>query len=451
MPEALERWPRPLLMHVVPRHLLIIEHVNARFLADVTTRWPGDLERMQRMSIIEEGDPKHVRMAHLAIVGSHAVNGVSKLHSSLMRTSLVPDFAELWPERFQSKTNGVSPRRWLLGANPGLARLISDRIGDGWILDLARLAELESSVDDPAFRSAFLEVKRGNKQRLAAVVERAAGVRVHPDAMFDVQIKRIHEYKRQLLAALHGILLYLRVAEDGWSPPAPRVMLFAGKAAPDYWMAKLIIRFLWNVARVVNGDPRTGDSLRIAFLPDYSVSLAEKIIPAADLSEQISTAGTEASGTGNMKLALNGALTMGTLDGANVEIREAVGPENFYVFGLTAEAIADQRARGAYDPRQHYEGSEAIRRVLDAVSGERFSNGENGVFRPILDALLANGDPFYVLADFEAYAAAQARAAQDYVDRQGWGRRAALNVSRMGFFSADRAVREYAAEIWRIG
>jgi glycogen phosphorylase len=450
MPEALERWPRPLLLRVVPRHLRIIEHVNARLLADVVERWPGDLDRMQRMSIIEEGVPKRVRMAHLAIVGSHTVNGVSELHSRLMRTSLVPDFAELWPERFQNKTNGISPRRWLLGVNPGLARLITERIGDAWVLDLARLAELESAVGDAGFRQAFLEVKRDNKRRLSAFVESTAGVRTDPDALFDVQIKRIHEYKRQLLAALHAVHLYLQIAEDRRLPPSPRVVLFAGKAAHDYWMAKLIIRFLWCVARVVNSDPRTGGALRMAFLPDYRVSLAEKIIPAADLSEQISTAGTEASGTGNMKLALNGAITMGTLDGANVEIRDRVGPDNVYTFGLTAEEIHGLRARGEYDPHQHYTQNEAIRRVLDAVADDRFSNGESGAFRPILDALLSQGDPFFVLADLEAYLRVQERAAQDYVDRDAWSRRAALNTARMGYFSSDRAVKQYATDIWGI-
>ena len=450
MPEALERWPRPLLLRVLPRHLRLIERVNARFLAGVVERWPGDLERMRRMSIIEEGTPKHVRMAHLAIVGSHAVNGVSALHTQLMQRSLVPDFAELWPERFQNKTNGISPRRWLLGANPGLARLIAERIGDGWVLDLARLRELEPAADDAGFREAFRATKLANRQRLAAHVHETLGLTLDPQSLFDVQIKRIHEYKRQLMVALFAVHQYLRIVEDGWTPPCPRTLLFAGKAAPDYWMAKQVIRFLSSVAGVINADQRTGGALRMAFLPDYRVSLAERIVPAADLSEQVSTASTEASGTGNMKLSLNGALTVGTLDGANVEILEAVGEENMYIFGLKSEEVNDLRARGVYDPRTHYEGSPAIRRVLDAVADDRFSDGEAGTFAPILDALLEHGDPFFVLADLEPYLAAQARAGADFVDQEAWSRRAVLTVARMGRFSSDRSVREYADDIWGI-
>ncbi|MFT7679376.1 MAG: starch phosphorylase [Planctomycetota bacterium] len=448
MPEALERWPRPMLLRVLPRHLRLIEQINARFLAQVVERWPGDLDRMRRMSIIEEGVPRHVRMAHLAIVGSHAVNGVSALHTELMKASLVPDFAELWPTRFQNKTNGISPRRWLLGANPALAQLVTEHVGDGWILDLSRIAELEAVVDDPEFCTAFQEVKQSNRERLANHVRESLGVSVDPQGLFDVQIKRIHEYKRQLLAALHAVHLYLRITEDGWTPPTPRTLIFAGKAAPDYWMAKLIIRFLCNVAEVINADPRAAGALRVAYLPNYRVSLAELIVPGADLSEQISTAGTEASGTGNMKLSLNGALTIGTLDGANVEILDAVGEENMYIFGLRTDEIADLRARGAYSPLEHYEESEAIRRVLDAVAEDRFSPRESGEFRPILDALLQHGDSFFVLADFEAYVAAQERAATDFVDRDAWTRRTALTVARMGFFSSDRAVHEYAKDIW---
>jgi len=448
MPEALERWPRALLGRVVPRHLQIVEEINARLLAEVEARWPGDVDRLRRMSIIDEDPQKHVRMAHLAIAGSHAVNGVSRLHSELVRTRLVPDFAELWPGKFRNVTNGVTPRRWLLKANPGLASAIAERIGWGFVRDLDALRALEPAADDPDFRARFREVKRANKERLARVVSRTAGVRLDPDAIFDVQVKRIHEYKRQLLAALHAIHLYLQVTEDGLTLEAPRACLFAGKAAPEYFMAKLVIRLLSNVGSVVNADPRASAQLRVAFVPDYRVSLAERIIPAADLSEQISTAGTEASGTGNMKLALNGALTIGTLDGANIEIREAVGAENIYIFGLRTEEIADLRARGAYDARERYESSPAIRRVLDALGSGRFVGGEAGVFGPILENLLDHGDPYFVLADFESYAATQQQVASDYRSADDWSRRAVLNVARMGAFSADRAVREYAAGIW---
>ena len=448
MPEALESWPRPLMARVVPRHLQIVEEINARQLAEVEARWPGDVERLRRMSIIEESHPKHVRMAHLAIVGSHAVNGVSALHSELVRTRLVPDFAERWPERFTNVTNGVTPRRWLLKANRGLARLITERIGWDWVEDAEALARLEPAVDDPGFRAAFRAVKRANKERLARAVSKATDVRLDPGAIFDVQVKRIHEYKRQLLAALHAIHLYLQIVEDGRAVPAARVCLFAGKAAPEYFMAKLVIRLIGHVAAAVNGDPATAGQLRVVFVPDYRVSLAEKIIPAADLSEQISTAGTEASGTGNMKLALNGALTIGTLDGANIEIRDAVGADNVYIFGLRAEEIADLQARGAYDPRERYESSSAIRRVLDAIGSGRFDAGEPGVFAPLLENLLDRGDPYFVLADFESYASTQERVARDFLDADAWSRRATLNVARMGRFSADRAVREYASRIW---
>jgi starch phosphorylase len=450
MPEALESWPRALLARVVPRHLQVIEEINARLLHLVNLRWPNDIERVRRMSIIDEDPHKHVRMAHLAIAGSHAVNGVSRLHSDLVRRSLVPDFAALWPERFENVTNGVTPRRWLWKANPLLAAAITSRIGDGWVRDLDGLRALEPAADDPAFRAELRAVKRANKERLARVVARTAGVRVDPDALFDVQVKRIHEYKRQLLAALHVVHLYLRVADDGETLASPRACLFAGKAAPEYFMAKLVIRLIANVAAVVNADPRAGEQLRVAFIPDYRVSLAEQIIPAADLSEQISTAGTEASGTGNMKLALNGALTIGTFDGANIEIHDAVGPENLYIFGLRIEEVADLRARGAYDPRERYERSEPLRRVLDALGSDRFTGGQPGLYGPILQSLLDHGDRYFVLADFESYAATQERAARDFRDADAWSRRAALTVSRMGFFSADRAIREYAERIWRL-
>jgi len=450
MPEALESWPSWLLERVVPRHLQIIEAINARLLSEVELRWPGDVERVRRISIIDEDPQKHVRMAHLAITGSHSVNGVSALHSELVKTSLVPDFAALWPAKFQNVTNGVTPRRWLLRANPLLADAITRRLGDGWVRDLDELRGLEPAADDAAFRAEFRSVKRANKERLAKVVARVAGVRLDPDALFDVQVKRIHEYKRQLLAALHVIHLYLQITEDGRRLAAPRACLFAGKAAPEYFMAKLVIRLLANVAAVVNADPRTEGQLQVAFVPDYRVTLAKQMIPAADLSEQISTAGTEASGTGNMKLAMNGALTIGTLDGANIEIRDAVGPENLYIFGLRTEEIADLRARGAYDPRERQQASEPLRRVLDALASDRFAGGEPGVFAPILQSLLDHGDRYFVLADFESYVATQAQVGRDYRDAEAWSRRAVLNVARMGYFSADRAIREYAQRIWHL-
>lgn len=450
LPEALERWPKPLLARVAPRHLQIIEKINASFLAEVEVRWPGNIDRLRALSIIEEGHPQHVRMAHLAIVGSHAVNGVSKLHSELVKTQLVPDFAELWPGRFQNKTNGISPRRWLMKANPRLARLISARIGDGWRTDLEGLRELEPHAADPEFQRAFRDVKRMNKARLSGVIAETTGVRVDPDAMFDVQVKRIHEYKRQLLAALRIVEVYLELADDGKQPVAPRACIFGGKAAPEYFMAKLVIKLISSIAEVVNEDPRTRDLLRVAFVPDYRVSLAEKIIPAADLSEQISTAGQEASGTGNMKLALNGALTIGTLDGATIEIREAVGAENLYIFGLHAEEVADLRTRGAYDPRALVASSPRIRRVIDALRSGRFSPGDPGLFAPIVDSLLDRGDRWFVLADFLSYGDTQELVSQDWLRPDDWARRAALNVARMGYFSSDRAIREYATAIWNL-
>ncbi|MBW2541483.1 MAG: glycogen/starch/alpha-glucan phosphorylase [Deltaproteobacteria bacterium] len=450
LPEALECWPLPMLNRVLPRHLQLIELVNAQLLKQVEVRWPGDLDRKRRISIIEESDPKQARMANLAVAGSYAVNGVSELHTRLLKTRLMPDFCEFWPEKFHSKTNGITPRRWLRHANPALATLVSECIGDGWMRDLDVLKTLEPHIEDAAFRERFLAIKHANKERLARVVKATAGVDVDPASLFDVQVKRIHEYKRQLLAALHVIHLYLSAVEDGRELEVPRVCLFAGKAAPSYLMAKLVIRLVNEVARVVNGDPRVKGRLRVAFLPDYSVSLAERIIPAADLSEQISTAGREASGTGNMKLALNGAVTIGTLDGANIEIRDAVGEENIYIFGLRTEEIEDLERRGAYDPRKIYESSPELRRALDALRDGRFSSDGPDLFQPIFAALVEHGDAFYHLADFDAYASTQRRVERDFADQHGWARRAALNVARIGHFSIDRTVREYAEQTWRL-
>jgi starch phosphorylase len=448
MPEALERWPVPLLERVLPRHLEIIYEINRRFLETVARAFPGDAERAQRMSLVEESSPKQVRMAHLAIVGSHSVNGVAKLHSELVKTALVPDFFALWPKKFNNKTNGVTPRRWLLAANPGLAALLARAVGPGWVTDSARLRGLEPFADDAGFRDEFLHAKHVNQVRLAGFIRERLRLVVDPAALFDVQIKRIHEYKRQLLNALHIVHRYLELVEDGKEPAAPRVFVFAGKAAPGYWAAKQIIRLIHAVGKVVNADPKVKGLLKVVFLPDYRVSLAEVIIPAADLSEQISTAGTEASGTSNMKFAMNGALTIGTMDGANIEIREAVGPENFFTFGLTTEQIQDLRRRGAYHPFEYYRGRPVVRRVLDALRDDRFSADEPGLFGWVVRALTEGGDPYFHLADLEGYIEAHQQADTTYRDRPDWARRAVLNVARVGEFSSDRTVREYARDIW---
>jgi starch phosphorylase len=448
LPEALEKWAVPLLEKVIPRHLQIIFEINRRFLAQVEARWPGDTEKLARLSIIEEGKIKQVRMANLAIIGSHSVNGVAKLHSDLLTTSLVPDFFALWPEKFNNKTNGVTPRRWLLKANPGLAGLISETIGERWIIDLDELRNLERHADDLSFRTTFLDVKLSNKRRLAETIWATNRERVDPSALFDIQVKRIHEYKRQLLNLLHIIYLYLAIIEDGKQLSTPRVCIFAGKAAPGYWAAKQIIKLINNIAQRVNNDPRVRNQLKVVFIPDYRVSLAELIIPAADLSEQISTAGMEASGTGNMKLTMNGALTIGTLDGANIEILEEVGNDNIYIFGLKTEEILAMRQHGRYRPKEYYLHSERIKRVMDAIKGELFCPGEPGLFEWIFNALIYRGDYYFHLADFDAYVEAQAKVAEDFSQSALWSRKAILNVARMGKFSSDRTIREYAQEIW---
>jgi starch phosphorylase len=448
MPEALEKWPVPLLERVLPRHLQIIYEINRRFLEEAGRAFPNDGERLRRLSLVEEGEPKQVRMAHLAIVGSHSVNGVARLHSELVKTSLVPDFFALWPKKFNNKTNGVTQRRWLLGANPALADLLTRTVGPGWVTDLSLLRGLEPVAADATFRDEFLRSKRSNQERLARLARDVLRLTVDPAALFDVQIKRIHEYKRQLLNVLHIIHRYLELTEDGKEPAAPRVWVFAGKAAPGYWAAKQIIRLIHGVARVVNADPKVRGLMKVVFLPDYRVSLAEVIIPAADLSEQISTAGTEASGTSNMKFAMNGALTVGTLDGANIEIREAVGPENFFVFGLTAEQIQDLKRRGAYNPFEYARGRPLVRRVLDALKADRFSADHPGLFAWVVRALTEDGDRYFHLADLEPYIDVQQQADRVYTDRPEWARRAVLNVARVGDFSSDRTIREYARDIW---
>ena len=449
LPEALERWPVGLLERVVPRHLQIIYEINRRFLADAASVWRDDPERLKRVSIIQDGYESQVQMAHLAIVGSHSVNGVSKLHSELVKTRLVPEFYQLWPERFSNKTNGVTQRRWLLMANPGLASLLDATIGAGWTTDLAQLSGVEKFAEDAEFQRRFVAIKRANKERLARMVNRLAAVDVDPASMFDIQAKRIHEYKRQLLMALGIVHRYLQLVDDGVELPVPHTYILGGKAAPGYWAAKMLIKLINSLGEVINNDPKTRELIKVAFLPDYRVSLAEKIIPAADLSEQISTAGREASGTGNMKFAMNGALTLGTLDGANIEIREAVGAENMFIFGLTAPEIEELTQKGAYRPRDYYESDPRLKRVLDELASDRFCPGEPGLFRWVRDVLL-NRDDYFLMADFGSYVDAQDLITTEYQHPEVWMRKAILNVARIGMFSSDRAVTEYAREIWNL-
>ncbi len=445
LPEALERWPVSVFQRLLPRHLEIIYEVNRQFLRDVMDQHPYDLDRVRRMSIIEEGPEKHVRMAHLATVGSHSVNGVAKLHTELLKHELLRDFHELYPERFNNKTNGVTPRRWILACNPRLATLITERIGPGWETSLERLRDLEPHAEDPEFRARLRDVKRRNKDALAALIQRDLSITVDPTSIYDVQIKRLHEYKRQLLNAIHIVALYLR-AKRG-EAVAPRTFLFGAKAAPGYKKAKLIIKLIHAIAYVVNGDRHSG-GLRVVFMPNYRVSLAEKIIPAADVSEQISTAGMEASGTGNMKLSMNGALTIGTLDGANIEIRDAVGHENFFLFGMTAGEVLARRGQGR-PGRDAYDANEELRQAIDLIASGYFCPEERELFRPLLDGLLGR-DEYLHLDDFASYATCQAAVGEAYQDADDWSRKAALNIARVGGFSSDRTVREYASEVWGI-
>jgi starch phosphorylase len=450
LPEALETWSVELLSVLLPRHLEIVYEINRRFLDSVAARYPGDVARLARLSIIQDQPIKAVRMAHLAIVGSHSVNGVAGLHSRILRESLFADFFALYPERFNNKTNGVTPRRWLKSCNPRLAELIDSSIGRGWVTDLAQLDRLAapSFVGDPAFRVAWRRVKRENKRELADIVRQQQGLVLDLDSIFDCHVKRLHEYKRQLLNALHILALYHRIKDAPEDVVVPRTFLFAGKAAPGYATAKLIIKLIHSLAGLVNGDLDVAGRLRVVFLSNYGVSLAERIFPGADVSEQISTAGLEASGTGNMKFALNGALTIGTLDGANVEILEEVGPENIFIFGLTAEQVRERRAAG-YRPRDHYEADPELRRVLDHVAAGLLP-GEEGLFTPLVRSLLDGGDGYFLLADFAAYAACQHRLAQAFLDEPGWTARSICNTARSGKFSSDRTIRQYAEEIWDV-
>jgi starch phosphorylase len=448
LPEALEKWPVELLGGLLPRHLEIIFEINRRFLEEVRARFPGDEARVARMSIIDEAGERAVRMAHLAVVGSHTVNGVAAMHSRLLTETVLRDFYELWPEKFDNVTNGVTPRRFIAVSNPPLARLLTERVGDGWLKDLGRLRRLEPFADDAEFRGQWRQVKLTAKRALAKLIEERAGITVDPAALFDVQVKRLHEYKRQHLNVLHILSLYLRLKRDASADIPARVFLFGAKAAPGYVMAKRIIKLISATGARVNADPDVRGRLKVAFFPDFNVKNAQHIYPAADLSEQISTAGKEASGTGNMKFAMNGAITIGTLDGANVEIREEVGAENFFLFGLTAAEAAELKARG-YRPRDHYERNAELREVLDFIASGALAHGDTQLFKPLVDNLLSN-DPFLVLADFEAYVACQEQVSRAWRDQEAWTRMSILNAARMGRFSSDRSIRDYCARVWKV-
>jgi starch phosphorylase len=448
LPEALETWPLQWFEQLLPRHLEIIHEIDRRLLDDARVRFPGDEGRLSRVSLIEDGPAKRVRMANLAIVGSHSTNGVSAIHSRLLRTSVAKELSELFPDRFNNKTNGVTPRRWLLVCNPGLATLISDAIGEGWITDLGQLAKLKPLAGDRGFQEAFLKAKREAKLRLADWLKTATGQLVDPDTIFDSHLKRIHEYKRQLLNALHIVVLYNRLRDNPHLDFAPRTFFFAGKAAPGYALAKLVIKFINNVAATINADPAVNRRLKVLFVPDYCVSVAERLIPASDVSEQISTAGYEASGTSNMKFMMNGALTVGTRDGATIEIAEEVGEENLFLFGLTAEQVIDSRCW--YSPHWHYEHEPETRAAVDLVFSEYFNRNEPGIFKPIHESLMTHGDYYMHLADLKSYGEAHARVARLYADRAGWARKAILNVASSGKFSSDRTIAEYARDIWQV-
>ncbi|MCA9588520.1 MAG: glycogen/starch/alpha-glucan phosphorylase [Myxococcales bacterium] len=446
LPEALEKWPVQMFERLLPRHLGIIYEINRRFMRSVQARFPNEPARMRRMSIIEEGPEKKVCMAHLAVVGAHAVNGVAALHTELLTRDVLHDFAEMQPQKFTNKTNGVTPRRWLHHCNPRLSRLITEAIGDKWVTDLDELEKLAPFADDASFVEKVAAVKRANKADFAAYAQSRFAMRFDPDSMYDVQIKRLHEYKRQLLNALHAVRLYLDIKRSPADFKVSRTVMFGAKAAPGYRTAKLIIKLISNISDIVNADLDIDGKLKVAFLPNYKVSLAERIIPAADLSEQISTAGKEASGTGNMKLSMNGALTIGTLDGANIEIRDAVGAENFFLFGLTAEQIHERQCAG-YSPRQIYESNERLREVLDLISSGFFSSEDPELFKPLTEHLLTQ-DTYFLLADFDAYCACQRQVDEAFADPKAWHAKAVRNIAKMGMFSSDRTIREYNRDIW---
>jgi starch phosphorylase len=448
LPEALEKWPLAWFESLLPRQLEIIYEINRRLLDSVRSRYPGDEGRVERVSLIEEGPTKHVRMANLAIVGSHSTNGVSAIHSELLRRITVKDLAEMFPDRFSNKTNGVTPRRWMLVANPELSKVITEAIGNHWVTDLSELTKLKPLAGDKAFRDSFRKAKRDAKSRFAGWLQATSGQTVDPDSIFDCQIKRIHEYKRQLLNALRVVVLYNRVKENPSLAIEPRTFFFAGKAAPAYQLAKLIIKFIENLAGVIDGDPAMRGRLKVLFLPEYDVSLAERLIPASDVSNQISTAGYEASGTSNMKFMMNGALTIGTRDGATIEMAQEAGEENFFLFGLTAEQVSG--SRGWYNPHWHYDHELETRAALDMISSDYFSRNEPGIFKPLYDALLTSGDHYMHLADLKSYLEADQRLRELYADPDEWTRKAILNVAASGKFSSDRTISEYATQIWEV-
>jgi len=448
LPEALEKWPVGLFGHLLPRHLEIIFEINRRFLDEVRAKFPRDEARLARMSLIDESGERYVRMANLATVGSHHVNGVARLHSELLKKTVMCDFAELWPQKFCNVTNGVTPRRFMAVSNPPLAQLITSRIGDGWLRQLDQLRRLEPLAGDAKFQEQWREVKLAAKRDLAALLQQRTGIKLDPESLFDIQAKRLHEYKRQHLNVLHILTLYLRLKRDPQADLPPRSFIFGAKAAPGYLMAKLIIKLINSVAEVVNNDPAVQDRLKVVFFPDYNVKNAQHVYPAADLSEQISTAGMEASGTGNMKFSLNGALTIGTLDGANVEIREEVGAENFFLFGLNAEQVQKVQREG-YRPKVFYDQNEGLRKVLDFISSGALAAHEPGLFHPLVENLLWH-DPFLVLADYQSYIDCQSKVSDLWRDPKEWTRKAILNTARMGKFSSDRSIRDYCAQVWKV-
>ena len=448
LPEALEKWDLNLFSSLLPRHLELIYEINRRFLQQVRLRYPGNDAIQRKLSIIDEEGGKAVRMAHLATIGAHHVNGVAALHSDLVREQLMPEFAALWPEKFTNVTNGVTPRRWVALANPELSTLLDEHVGTGWIQDMEQLRRLEERQNDHGFLEHWGNTKLSVKRKLAGYIHRNTGVLVDPSSLFDVQVKRIHEYKRQHLNALQVITQYLRIKNGQADGMAPRTVIFGGKAAPGYYMAKLIIRFINGIAETINADPDMDGRLRVVFLPDYNVKLGEQVYPASDLSEQISTAGKEASGTGNMKFAMNGALTIGTLDGANVEIRELVGGENFFLFGKTVEEIAALK-QGGYRPWEVVQSIPELAEAIHLVETGHFSNGDGELFRPLLDNLTGN-DPFFVMADYADYLRAQDAVSRAWSDRMHWNRMSVLNTARSGFFSSDRSIRDYCRDIWKV-
>src|SRR5271165_2908543 len=448
LPEALEKWSINLFGSLLPRHLEIIYEINRRFLDEVRLKYPNDASRIARMSLIDESGERYVRMAYLATVGSHKVNGVAELHSRLLKETTLHDFFELWPEKFINVTNGVAPRRFVVASNPRLSSLANQKIGDSWIKHLDDLRKLEAYVEDPGFRSEWQDIKLANKRDLAGYIQKQTSAKVNPESLFDVQVKRLHEYKRQHLNVLHIITLYNRIKHHRDLEIVPRTFIFGGKAAPGYFMAKLIIKLINSVAEVLDKDPDVRDCLKVVFLPNYNVKQAQWIYPAADLSEQISTAGYEASGTSNMKFAMNGALTIGTLDGANIEMREEVGHENFFLFGLTAEEVREKRAAG-YHPWDYYNSNQHLREAIDLIQAGHFSHGDTNLFKPLLDALLKY-DPYMLFADYQSYVDCQDQVSKAYQKTENWVRMSILNTARTGKFSSDRAIREYAEGVWHV-